>query len=108
MYAIIRPSPLFTPATPDFKSEIEWGLKYGTYSAPRPAPIEFLATTPDFYRARKLAQFLANDLGEKTEVVPVMFASGLGGVIHTAEPEQQEPCEEPEKYDGVPADTGSV
>lgn len=113
MYAIIRPSPYHIPTTPDFKSEIEWALKYGTYTPPRPSPVEFLATSADFFRACKLARFLANDLGEKTEVVPVSFATGIGGVIHTAKPEQTPAITDLHKeidaaldaFDGVPADT---
>jgi|NOAtaT_7_FD_contig_31_46366_length_423_multi_10_in_0_out_0_1 hypothetical protein len=108
MYAICYTT---TPVNRDsIREEIEWCLKYGTYNAPRPSPLNILATSPDYYTAVRISASLAEREQRDIEVRSMTFNSGISDTpLHTSVPTPTPLHEEIDAaldaFDGVPADT---
>jgi hypothetical protein len=102
MYLICKKSTL-----PNFDAAhaIRHAVSWGTLSAPSQS-WEVYATFPNRDRAVNYAKTLANEIGEEVEVRSA-YADGDHYSIGVYAPTPT-PIEEQEKYDGVPADTGSV
>lgn len=108
MYAICRPT---TPVNPDvIKDEIQWAIKYGTYTPPRPSPLRVFATSSDYSTATLIAKTLSDRDQQDTEVRVCGLATGISdSPLHISVPAITDLHKEIDAaldaFDGVPADT---
>lgn len=85
-------------------------IQYG-YLSDMPSSWTVHATVPNYDLAKKMGKFIANEKNEQVTLLSAYLDTGSHFLAHTIDPDpkpEAELLDALDKYDGAPADTGSL